>query len=190
MARQLDRVLIVDVESTCWDGPSPPGQMSEIIEIGLCTVDLRTLERDDRRSILVKPARSDVGAFCTQLTTLTPSQVVNGMPLVEALNILQREYSSRERLFASWGDYDRNQFHRNCRDYGLEYPFGPTHLNIKNLFSIAFGIPKELGIPDACKRMGVTMEGVHHRGVDDAWNIGLLFSELLKRTRKGRPSIG
>jgi inhibitor of KinA sporulation pathway (predicted exonuclease) len=183
MARQLDYVLIVDVESTCWDGQVPQGQISEIIEIGLCTVNVRSLQRGDKRSILVRPARSDVGAFCTRLTTLTPSQVAGGMPLSDALSILQHDYRSRERLFASWGDYDRNQFQRNCRDYGLEYPFGPTHLNIKNLFSVVFGLPKELGIPEACEKMGIPLEGTLHRGVDDAWNIAQLFCGLLKRTR-------
>jgi inhibitor of KinA sporulation pathway (predicted exonuclease) len=103
--------------------------------------------------------------------------------LSDALSILQHDYRSRERLFASWGDYDRNQFQRNCRDYGLEYPFGPTHLNIKNLFSVVFGLPKELGIPEACEKMGIPLEGTLHRGVDDAWNIAQLFCGLLKRTR-------
>lgn len=190
MARQLDRVLIIDVESTCWDGPTPSGQVSEIIEIGLCTVNMQSLERADRRSILVRPARSDVGAFCTQLTTLTQSQVAHGMPLADALHILQHEYSSRERLFASWGDYDRGQFQRNCNDYGLNYPFGPTHLNIKNLFSIMLGLPKELGIPEACQQLRISMEGVHHRGVDDAWNIAKIFCELIRRFRNEPHSTG
>ena len=62
MARKLDRILVVDVESTCWEGNPPPGQMSEIIEIGLCVVDVAALERVERRSILVRPACSTVSA--------------------------------------------------------------------------------------------------------------------------------
>ena len=73
---------------------------------------------------------------------------------------------------------------RNCRTYDLKYPFGPTHLNIKNLFSVALGLPRELGIDAACERLGVTMEGSHHRGVDDAWNIARIFCLLLKRMRR------
>ena len=34
MARKLDRILVVDIEATCWEGNPPPGQTSEIIEIG------------------------------------------------------------------------------------------------------------------------------------------------------------
>jgi inhibitor of KinA sporulation pathway (predicted exonuclease) len=29
------------------------------------------------------------------------------------------------------------------------------------------------------------MEGTHHRGVDDAWNIAQLFCLLYKRMRRG-----
>ena len=43
MARKLDQILVVDVEATCWEGDPPPGQISEIIEIGLCVLDVATL---------------------------------------------------------------------------------------------------------------------------------------------------
>jgi len=29
MARKLDRMLVVDVEATCWEGDPPPGQISK-----------------------------------------------------------------------------------------------------------------------------------------------------------------
>jgi inhibitor of KinA sporulation pathway (predicted exonuclease) len=158
--------------------------MSEIIEIGVCVVDLLTLERRERRSLLVKPARSDVGEFCTQLTGITPAMVAAAVPLADALQILRDEYRSPDRLFASWGDYDRDQFLRNCHSYDLPYPFGPTHLNVKNLYSAAFGLPRELGLDEACARLGLTMDGAHHRGVDDAWNVARILGLLLKRIRR------
>ncbi len=99
--------------------------------------------------------------------------------------MLRQQYRSDERLFASWGDYDRAQFQRNCRTYDLKYPFGPTHLNVKNLFSISLGLKRELGLDEACQRLGLTMEGQHHRGVDDAWNIARILCTLLSRTRRG-----
>ncbi|MEC8569588.1 MAG: DNA polymerase III, partial [Planctomycetota bacterium] len=55
MAKSLDQILVIDIESTCWEGGfSPPGQVSEIIEIGLCLVDVASLERLERRSIMVR----------------------------------------------------------------------------------------------------------------------------------------
>jgi inhibitor of KinA sporulation pathway (predicted exonuclease) len=115
MAKRLDRILVVDVESTCWEVDPPAGQESEIIEIGLCVLDVATCQRLEKRSIIVRPERSTVSAYCTALTTLTPEDVEGGISLDEACRILQREYSSRQRLWASYGDYDRLQFERNCQ---------------------------------------------------------------------------
>jgi inhibitor of KinA sporulation pathway (predicted exonuclease) len=185
MARRLDQALIIDVESTCWENRPPPGEVSEIIEIGLARVDLGTLERIDKRAILVRPQQSKVSPFCTELTSLTQEEVDSGVMLTEALNVLRTEYDSENRIFVSWGDYDRNQFHRNCQDFGLRYPFGPTHLNIKTLFSIANGIKQELGLDEAMKRLGLKLEGRHHRGVDDAWNIAQVFCSVMRRLRRG-----
>jgi inhibitor of KinA sporulation pathway (predicted exonuclease) len=184
MAKRLDLALVIDVESTCWDGPPPMGQVSEIIEIGLCTVDLASLERREKRSLMVRPQRSEIGPFCTELTSITPDMVVRAGVLEEACEILKREYYSHERLFASWGDYDRGQFQRNCQMYGLGYPFGPTHLNVKSLFATALGMSRECGLDAACEKMGLPLEGVHHRGVDDAWNIAQLYCLLMKRIRR------
>lgn len=33
-------LIIIDIEATCWKKLPPPGQQSEIIEIGVCTYDL------------------------------------------------------------------------------------------------------------------------------------------------------
>lgn len=71
-------VNVVDVEATCWAGSPPPGAVSEIIEIGLTVVDLDAGERVARHRILVRPVRSTVSEFCTELTGLTPHEVGQG----------------------------------------------------------------------------------------------------------------
>src|SRR5262249_8007589 len=131
MARRLDQVLVIDVEATCWEGAPPAGQENEIIEIGVCTIDVGRRQRPGRESILVRPQRSQVSPFCTQLTTLTQADVDQGIPFDEACRLLRTKYQADQRTFASYGDYDRNQFERQCRSFGARYPFGPTHLNVK-----------------------------------------------------------
>ena len=183
MAKLLDQILVVDVESTCWDGPPPQGQVSEIIEIGVCTLDVATLERREKRSILVKPVKSEVSAFCTNLTTLTAEQLSTAGTLADAARVLKKEFRSQDRLWASWGDYDRRQFERVCKELNVGYPFGLTHLNVKTLFAVAHALPHEIGTDMAFNRLGLKMEGTHHRGGDDAWNIALLLSMLLRKAR-------
>lgn len=185
MARTLDEVLVVDLESTCWDGAPPSEQKSEIIEIGLCRVDLKTLKRTEKRSILIKPIRSTVSEFCTKLTTITPNMLADAGTLADAVKILKKEYSCKDRLWASWGDYDRRQFERVCRDQNVGYPFGPSHLNVKSLFAAAIGSSHELGLDGAYEHLGLEMTGTHHRGDDDAWNIAQILCRLLKTARSG-----
>ncbi|MCM2370972.1 3'-5' exonuclease [Aporhodopirellula aestuarii] len=183
MARKLDQILVVDVESTCWDGPPPENETSEILEIGLCTVDVASLERIEKHSILIAPERSTISQFCTELTTLTPDMFSNAGSLCDAAKRLKNDFRSKDRLWASWGDYDRRQFERTCQVAGVGYPFGLTHLNIKSLFAITLGLAHEVGLDTACQKLGIEMEGTHHRGDDDAWNIAGILCHILHTTR-------
>lgn len=183
MARSLDVILVVDLESTCWSGEPPPGQSSEIIEIGLSPVDVKTLTRIEKRSILVKPVKSEISPFCTDLTTLTPDMFLEAGSLAYAVKTLKKEYASKDRLWASWGDYDRRQFERVCKDQNVGYPFGPSHLNVKSLFAAAIGAVQEMGLDGAYQRLGLTLEGTHHRGDDDAWNIADILCRVLRTMR-------
>lgn len=183
MARKLDQILVIDIEATCWEGELPNGQENEIIEVGICTLDLATLERRERASYLVRPERSKVSEFCTRLTTLTQEQVDGGISFREVCSILKKQYHSKERAWASYGDYDRSQFDRQCRASGIGYPFGPSHLNIKNLYALMNGLPNEIGMVDALKALSLPLEGTHHRGVDDAWNTAPILAHLLGRQR-------
>src|SRR6478735_9509914 len=184
MAKRLDHVIVIDIESTCWDGGLPPkGETNDIIEIGLTPLELHTGRRLEKRSILVRPDRSRVSPFCTQLTTLTQEQVDGGITFMEACEILRKKYQSRDRVWASFGDYDRTMFQKQCEAEGIPYPFGPRHLNVKTLFAIARGLPHEIGMAEALGLMGVPLEGTHHRGDDDAWNIAGILAALVAKVR-------
>ncbi len=183
LVRLLDTINVIDVESTCWEGKAPTGQTSEIIEIGICTFDVLTLEPVEKRAILVKPMRSTVSEFCTELTTLTQEQVDQGVSYSEACDILREDYLSNMRLWGSYGDYDRKMFERQCREMNVKYPLGSTHLNIKNLFAISRGLEREIGMGSALKKLQIPLVGTHHRGVDDSWNIALILGHILKNAR-------
>jgi inhibitor of KinA sporulation pathway (predicted exonuclease) len=181
--RRLDQILVVDVEATCWEGNPPPGQESEIIEIGLCTLDIASAQRLEKRSILVRPERSTVGEFCTQLTTLTQEQVEQGIVFADACALLRSEFVARDRMWASYGDYDRRQFEQQCQRMQVAYPFGTRHVNVKALFALAHALPHEVGMDEALRLLALPLEGTHHRGGDDAWNIAAILGDLVRRCR-------
>jgi inhibitor of KinA sporulation pathway (predicted exonuclease) len=185
MRPESDLLNVIDVEATCWDGQPPPGSVHEIIEIGLTVVDVRARRRVSRHRLLVLPVRSAVSDFCTGLTGLTQDEVERGVPFAEACRILVEEYGAGERPWASWGEYDRRQFARQSRADGVAYPFGypteRTHTNAKAVFTTAYGLPRKPGMDQALRIAGLPLEGRHHRGEDDAWNIAALVLDLLGR---------
>ena len=73
-------------------------------------MDVALAQPIERESIIVKPERSQVSEFCTQLTTLTQAEVDQGITFSEACALLGRRYKSLERVWASWGNYDQNMF--------------------------------------------------------------------------------
>jgi inhibitor of KinA sporulation pathway (predicted exonuclease) len=183
LAQRLDEIVVIDVEATCWSGSPPAGELQEIIEIGVCLVNTSTLERGAGASILVRPTRSTVSPFCTALTTLTQEQVATGVTFASACAELTERFDTRDRTWASWGDFDRRLFEAQCRREEVRNPFGSTHLNVKNLFALVRRVPSELGMMEALALAGVVHEGTHHRGRDDAWNIAGLLASLLRAAR-------
>ncbi|MFC7815369.1 exonuclease domain-containing protein [Streptomyces sp. NPDC057367] len=176
---------VIDIEATCWEGQPPPGAVSEVIEIGLAVVDLVARERVARHRVMVRPARSRVSAFCTELTGITPVEADAGMSFAEACDTLVREHGAAVRPWASWGDYDRHQFVRQGAADGVPYPFGRpaerTHTNAKAVFADAHGLRRRPGMARALDLAGLPLQGRHHRGVDDAWNIAQLVLGLVDR---------
>jgi inhibitor of KinA sporulation pathway (predicted exonuclease) len=185
MAGKLDQIIVIDVEATCWEDHPPDKEESEIIEIGLCVVDVQRGERIGRERIVVKPSRSRVSPFCTQLTGLTQAEVETGRSFGDACRYLGQHYHTRQRTWASYGDYDRRQFERQCQRDTVPYPFGPTHLNVKNLCALRSTLEHEVSLAKALEYCGRRFDGTPHRGVDDAWNIAGLLILLLPGEKNG-----
>lgn len=183
MANSVHQILVVDIESTCWEDIAPPNETSDIIEIGIIPLRVFDLSLGEKRSILIKPTRSRISEFCTKLTTLREEDFENAISLSAGCRILEKEYESKKYTWASYGQYDRLMFEKSCKDLGAPYPFSNDHLNIKSLIPIAIGLPYTVGMLKALELLNLGLEGTYHRGVDDAWNIARILREILKRMR-------
>ncbi len=184
MARLLDRLIVVDLEATCWRDKVPPeGQQSDIIEIGVAVLEMKTLSRVDKRAYLVRPSRSEVSSFCTELTTIKPEDVATAPSLAAACADLAKRYRTRDRVWASWGDFDRKHMARSCEELSVRYPFSSTHINLKSLYALWGGRGREVGMARALEEQEIALEGTHHRGVDDAWNTAALAAKIFGAAR-------
>jgi inhibitor of KinA sporulation pathway (predicted exonuclease) len=174
----LDKIVVVDLETTCWE-KRERDQIMEVIEMGVCLLDIGSGEITDRQSILTRPVYSVVSEFCTNLTSLTQEVVETGIGFREGCLKLEDEYQTKKRVWASYGDFDRRQFERECRLKNIPYPFGSRHINVKTLFAIKHRLTEEIGIDKALALLGLELIGTHHRGVDDAYNAARILYTLI-----------
>lgn len=182
---KCDKLLVVDLETTCTNTHAEQFQ-NEIIEIGLSIVDIKNYRVEKNLSLMVKPQRSEVTPFCTQLTSITPEDVADGLLLPEAAEILIKEYDSLSYVWASWGDFDRYIMNRECTHYKTRIPFNRQHLNLKALYSLNNMKDSLMGLGSAVKDSGMKFQGQHHRGVDDARTAAQIFINLQMGARNVR----
>jgi len=173
-----DVALVIDFEATCWRGHPPKGMYNEIIEIGISGVNYKTKEIVFKDTIIVKPEHSEISDFCTELTSIDQELIdKEGVSFDRACQILRDKFRSRDRIWLSWGEYDKNQIQRDCDLKKVENPFGRVHFNLKPLFSFAFGIRQDLGVAGALEHLGMDFEGNAHRAIDDAYNTAKILQK-------------
>lgn len=180
-----NKILVVDLEATCWEEDGDYQKLhSEIIEIGICVLDTNNGSITDQRGILVKPLNSVISPFCTQLTTITPEMVEKeGILLSESMEILRREYQSENLTWASYGGYDKNFLKEQCLKQNVDYSMTEDHINIKVLLSKTLNMNKGIGMKRALEKLNISLDGTHHRGVDDANNSAKILWWILNNKK-------
>lgn len=175
---------VVDLEATCDErGPRVvPREEMETIEIGAVMVDVVTLAPVAEFQAFVRPVRHpQLTAFCTNLTSITQADVDQADHFPQVLHdFLAWANGFSGWRFCSWGAYDVKQIRRDCDYWDLDPPWPwNDSVNLKRIFAKQQGNIKECGIPAALSILGLpSMEGVHHRGLDDARNIARLVPRL------------
>lgn len=185
MTKNIDTIYIVDLECTCWPTRDEQGtNRSEIIEVGICEFHFRDNVIDAPYSLLVKNTISPISLFCTELTGLN-QQILDreGRSFENVIDTLINRFKTKNAVWASYGDFDREMFRKQLsypEFQDLEYPFSKTHINVKNLVAYRKGFYSEVGMAKALEELKIPLQGRHHRGSDDAYNIAKILQWCLK----------
>lgn len=187
----MQRLNVVDVESTCWKGKPAKGASSDIIEIGIVQIGITgsgPWEFIQREDILIVPEHSTISEFCTELTHITPDMVEGAPRYPDAIKYLRETYETDKFPWASWGHYDRKMFLNMQDKYSGKpwpWPKGPNyHFNAKTFASLMLGMKGRPNVAAALRSLGMDFEGSPHRAGDDAYNISRILMDLLNRGRK------
>lgn len=175
------RYIIVDLEATCWDKGGSPDRM-EIIEIGAVEMTSAGAEAGREFASFVRPVASPIlSDFCKELTTIRQEDVDSAEPFWSVFPGFVKWIGDSDFTLCSWGAYDLNQFRKDCARHKFPLPESfEKHINLKREFSEQQGI-KPTGMNGALKHLGLTLEGTHHRGIDDARNIAKIARVLLPK---------
>ena len=188
MGQDASRVIVVDVEATCWESKEVQGtKPNEIIEIGICEFHVATGNILKQASIPVKPQFTEVSPFCTELTGWTQKQLdEDGMDIREAFAYIEENYKPTYlTVWGSYGNYDYQKLSsysdKGVRMYnvtGSDNPFDRmrTHINIKTLAAMRFRLGREVGLGKMLDRLKLKFEGRPHNGGDDSFNIARVYS--------------
>ncbi len=181
-------LLVVDLEATCSNDGSIARQGTETIEIGAVLVEPRSLQPMDEFQSFIRPGLHPVlTPFCTELTSIRQADVDAAPSFPEVLKRFAAwAWSTGPVLFSSWGDYDRHQLRLDCTRHGLRYPFGSSHLNLKQSFTAAYGLKKKPGLAEALAMAGLKPGGTPHRGIDDARNTARLLPGMRQALPVGK----
>ena len=171
--------IVFDLEATCWPHRVPMDNM-EIIEIGAVRLGSDLLPRDEF-SFFVRPVLNpQLSDFCKNLTSIRQEQVDKAEDFKAVFLKFVEWAGSNPVTVCSWGQYDIKQITIDCARHGLPFPESFTnHINLKVLFAVRFTV-KPCGMRKALEKLGLPLDGAHHRGIDDARNIAKIAQILLK----------
>lgn len=185
MNLNLRKILVIDVEATCWRDEEKHKYTSDIIQIGLSIIDTETLTIDKKPSIYVIPTQSEISQFCYDLTGINKRIIdEKGITFAEACKFLMEEYKSKNFVWSAVGEYDRQIFETQCERENVPYPFSQKYFNMKTHIALLNGWKKERGLKGMLEKFGLEMEGNQHDGGWDAYNSARILVRFLKQIRQ------
>lgn len=179
--------IIFDLEATCWDKtlltqPTP----NETIEIGALKFDNEG-NLQSEFSTFIKPIINPVFSdFCMKLTSISQEQVDNAPLFPTAILEFQKWIGVDEHAYTlcSWGYYDRSQLESDASIHNLNADWVNQHISIKHQYATIKNLKKPVGMATALGMEKMKLEGIHHRGIDDARNISKIFLKYLSQWQK------
>lgn len=165
--------LVIDLEATCWDRDGDHGNVMETIEIGAAITDnnFNIIATYDK---FIQPVLNPtLSKYCTDLTSITQADIDKAQTFPEVF----KEFTTwvhkyQPCIFASWGDYDKNQLMLDTSMYQIPMFKYTKHINLKTEVKNILKIGKrQTGLRRVMEKLNMTFEGTQHRGIDDVLNI-------------------
>ncbi|KAL0140803.1 hypothetical protein V8B55DRAFT_1448050 [Mucor lusitanicus] len=140
----FDRLILIHLEATCDENPTNPAAVqvtkenSEIIELSFVVVNASNLDVLHKQQIFVKPERTPLTAFCSEVTGIKSSMLETAGSLSDAIatldNYIQHHVEPATFCFVTHGGWPlRIQLPREARDKNIALP---SYLSFCRMFDL------------------------------------------------------
>ena len=172
--------IIFDLEATCWKNKTDRNR--EVIEIGAIKISEQR-KMIDEFNCFVKPVIHPIlSDFCKELTTIQQSDIDHADFFPEALSQFKNWINVDEKyMLCSWGFYDKKQLEQNCDLHQFDKVWLVHHISLKHQHATIKNLKRAMGLANALEDENLNLDGMHHRGIDDAKNISKIFVKYFDR---------
>jgi inhibitor of KinA sporulation pathway (predicted exonuclease) len=177
-------INIIDLELTCWEDKAYQREHSEIIEVGICQVDLINKKIIKQKNWLVKPKNSSVSDFCENLTGISQKMVDEGTTLQKVSKEIRRNFAPSKYAIGCWGVGDVSKLREECLSLNAIDPFERSvEYNLSQLYAFFNNISGKFSLEEAINRENVILKD-QHRALPDAIATAEVFLSMIKKYQR------
>lgn len=156
------------------------GQLSEIVEIGACKVDLAAKAITDQFQIYISPKSGYVSKSTRKFIKMKKEDVANAVPFSEGVEQFSK-WLGEHYYLCSWGKDDRVHFINQCIRNRIKLDWFKNYNDIQQQLGklLTPHVRNQLGLKNALDLAGIEATGLAHRGIDDAINTAELLIKYL-----------
>lgn len=156
------------------------GQLSEIVEIGACKVDLEKKNIIDQIQIYITPKSGYVSKSTRKFIKMDKEDLKNAVPFIEGIHKFST-WLGEDYYLCAWGKDDKAHIISQCvrnkikldwfKNYNdIQKPIGDLLVSDNN---------SQLGLKNALNLAEIEPMGKAHRGIDDAINTAQLLIKFI-----------
>jgi len=166
--------IIFDLEATCWTDSK--GRQNETIEIGAVLINKKKEIVKEFEKFIKPKVNPELSDFCKELTSISQENVDNA----DSFDVVIEEFKNwinidEKYILCSWGKYDKKQFTVDSELHNLPVKWLKHHISIKHQYYKFKKLKRPVGMMQALRFENLSLDGIHHRGIDDARNIAKIF---------------
>ena len=156
------------------------GQLSQIVEIGACKIDLATYNIIDTFQIYIAPKGGYVAKSTRKFINMKKEDLKQAVSFLEGIDMFIHWIGS-DYYLCSWGRDDRVHLLDQCIRSKMDVSWILNYNDIQKPIGkiLTNNTKNQLGLKNALELAGIESVGVAHRGIDDAINTAHLFIKYM-----------